>query len=53
MPTVLQKHIRYPEDLFLIQAQLYQAYHMEAAEFSIIARTFGSSRASRAAPAPP
>jgi hypothetical protein len=28
----LQKHIRYPEDLFLIQARLYQAYHMEAAD---------------------
>ncbi|SDP25754.1 UPF0182 family protein [Afipia sp. GAS231] len=32
MPSDLQKHIRYPEDLFLIQARLYQAYHMEAAE---------------------
>jgi uncharacterized membrane protein (UPF0182 family) len=32
MPTDLQKHIRYPEDLFLIQARLYQTYHMEAAE---------------------
>jgi uncharacterized protein len=32
MPPGLQKHIRYPEDLFLIQAQLYQAYHMEAAD---------------------
>jgi uncharacterized membrane protein (UPF0182 family) len=32
MPADLQKHIRYPEDLFLIQAQLYQAYHMETAE---------------------
>ncbi|WGS28997.1 UPF0182 family protein [Bradyrhizobium sp. ISRA464] len=32
MPADLQKHIRYPEDLFLIQAQLYQVYHMEAAE---------------------
>jgi uncharacterized membrane protein (UPF0182 family) len=32
MPADLQKHIRYPEDLFLIQAQLYQAYHMEAAD---------------------
>jgi hypothetical protein len=30
MPAGLQKHIRYPEDLFLIQARLYQAYHMEA-----------------------
>jgi uncharacterized protein len=32
MPEGLQKHIRYPEDLFLIQARLYQAYHMEAAD---------------------
>ena len=32
MPPDLQKHIRYPEDLFLIQAQLFQAYHMEAAD---------------------
>ncbi|WP_407176415.1 UPF0182 family protein [Bradyrhizobium sp. STM 3562] len=31
MPADLQKHIRYPEDLFLIQAQIYQAYHMEDA----------------------
>src|SRR6266542_3003437 len=28
----LQKHIRYPEDLFLIQARIYQTYHMEAAD---------------------
>ena len=32
MPAGLQKHIRYPEDLFLIQARLYQAYQMEVAE---------------------
>ena len=32
MPADLQKHIRYPEDLFLIQARLYQAYHMEVAD---------------------
>ncbi|MGC1917077.1 MAG: UPF0182 family protein, partial [Pseudolabrys sp.] len=32
MPPDLQMHIRYPEDLFLIQAQIYQAYHMEAAD---------------------
>jgi uncharacterized membrane protein (UPF0182 family) len=32
MPADLQKHVRYPEDLFLIQARLYQTYHMEAAE---------------------
>jgi len=32
MPQALQKHIRYPEDLFLIQAQMYRAYHMDSAE---------------------
>ena len=32
MPQGLQQHIRYPEDLFLIQAQVYRAYHMEAPE---------------------
>jgi uncharacterized protein len=32
MPAGLQKHVRYPEDLFLIQAQLYRAYHMDAPE---------------------
>src|SRR5216684_2951802 len=32
MPPDLQKHIRYPEDLFLIQARQYQTYHMEAAD---------------------
>jgi len=32
MPSELRAHIRYPEDLFLIQAQLYRAYHMEAPE---------------------
>jgi uncharacterized membrane protein (UPF0182 family) len=32
MPPDLQKHIRYPEDLFLIQAEIYRAYHMVAPE---------------------
>lgn len=32
MPAELRQHIRYPEDLFLIQAQLYRAYHMDAPE---------------------
>jgi uncharacterized membrane protein (UPF0182 family) len=32
MPQDLQQHIRYPEDLFLIQARLYRAYHMDAPE---------------------
>jgi uncharacterized membrane protein (UPF0182 family) len=32
MPADLQKHVHYPEDIFLIQAQLYRAYHMDAPE---------------------
>jgi uncharacterized protein len=32
MPQDLQRHIRYPEDLFLIQAQLYRTYHMDNPE---------------------
>jgi uncharacterized membrane protein (UPF0182 family) len=28
MPTWLRAHLRYPEDLFSIQARLYQTYHM-------------------------
>jgi len=29
MPADLQRHIRYPEDLFTIQARKYSIYHME------------------------
>ena len=32
MPPDLQKHIRYPEDLFNIQALQYRAYHMDSPE---------------------
>lgn len=32
MPADLQRHIRYPEDLFRIQALQYRAYHMTAPE---------------------
>jgi uncharacterized protein len=32
MPPDLQKHIRYPEDLFYIQALQYRAYHMTSPE---------------------
>ncbi|MGH6889826.1 MAG: UPF0182 family protein [Rhizomicrobium sp.] len=32
MPPDLQAHTRYPEDMFLIQAELYRAYHMSAPE---------------------
>src|SRR5579875_394291 len=28
MPAALRAHIRYPEDLFLIQADIYRSYHM-------------------------
>ena len=30
MPSDLKKHLRYPEDLFTIQADLYRTYHMTA-----------------------
>lgn len=29
MPSFIEKHIRYPETLFLIQASMYQDYHMD------------------------
>jgi uncharacterized membrane protein (UPF0182 family) len=29
MPTDLQKHIRYPKDLFQIQANMYRTFHMK------------------------
>ncbi len=32
MPANLQRHIRYPEDMFYIQAEQYRAYHMTAPE---------------------
>jgi uncharacterized membrane protein (UPF0182 family) len=32
LPADLQRHVRYPEDLFLIQAQIYRAYHMDDPE---------------------
>jgi len=32
MPLDLQTHIRYPEDLFNIQALQYRAYHMDVPE---------------------
>ena len=32
LPPDLQKHVRYPEDFFFIQAQMYRAYHMNAPE---------------------
>ena len=29
MPESIKKHIRYPEDLFKIQSQMYKTYHMQ------------------------
>ena len=29
MPSSLKAHLRYPEDLFLIQSEMYQTYHMQ------------------------
>jgi uncharacterized membrane protein (UPF0182 family) len=28
MPSSIREHVRYPEDIFAIQAQVYQTYHM-------------------------
>lgn len=32
MPAGLREHIRYPEDLYRVQANLYRVYHMDNAE---------------------
>jgi uncharacterized protein len=32
MSADLQKHVRYPEDLFQLQADIYRSYHMDAPE---------------------
>jgi uncharacterized protein len=32
MPADLHKHVRYPEDLFQLQADIYRSYHMDAPE---------------------
>jgi hypothetical protein len=32
MPASLRKHVRYPEDLFIIQAGVYSTYHMKDPE---------------------
>lgn len=32
MPADLRAHVRYPEDLFTLQAQMYASYHMDAPE---------------------
>jgi uncharacterized protein len=32
MPAFYREHLRYPQDIFTVQAQMYRAYHMENAE---------------------
>ncbi|MBE9140073.1 UPF0182 family protein [Nodosilinea sp. LEGE 07088] len=32
MPAAYREHLRYPEDIFTVQAQMYRAYHMENPE---------------------
>lgn len=32
LPADLRQHLRYPEDLYRVQANLYQVYHMDEAE---------------------
>ncbi len=32
MPTGYREHLRYPQDIFTVQAQMYRAYHMENPE---------------------
>jgi hypothetical protein len=32
MPATYREHLRYPQDIFTIQAQMYRAYHMENPE---------------------
>jgi uncharacterized protein len=32
MPTTYRVHLRYPQDIFTVQAQMYRAYHMENPE---------------------
>ncbi|MEO1069282.1 MAG: UPF0182 family protein, partial [Cyanobacteria bacterium J06638_6] len=32
MPAAYREHLRYPQDIFTVQAQMYRAYHMENPE---------------------
>ncbi|WOD37692.1 UPF0182 family protein [Nodosilinea sp. E11] len=32
MPATYREHLRYPQDIFTVQAQMYRAYHMENPE---------------------
>ena len=42
MPLDLLKHIRYPEDLFSFQAEVYRTYHMGTPEVFLTEKTYGS-----------
>ena len=52
MPGDLKRHVRYPEDLFLIQAEMYRTYHMTNPEvfynkedlWSLPSETVGETR---------
>jgi len=43
MPADLRRHIRYPEDLFTIQANIYATYHMTDPQVFYTKRTSGAS----------
>jgi uncharacterized membrane protein (UPF0182 family) len=43
MPADLRKHVRYPEKLFKLQAEVYGLYHMTIRRSSSTARTCGPS----------
>jgi uncharacterized membrane protein (UPF0182 family) len=53
MPEDVRRHVRYPEDLFLIQAEMYRTYHMTSPDvfynkedlWSFPQETVGSGRA--------
>ncbi|MEX0786875.1 MAG: UPF0182 family protein [Dehalococcoidia bacterium] len=40
MPAALQDHIRYPEDLFNVQTQLYRRYHLEDADVFFLGEAY-------------
>ena len=51
MPQDLQRHIRYPEDFFFVQAQMYRAYHMaDTGSFLQSGGPMAVSRAKRRTP---
>lgn len=40
MPATLKDHLRYPEDLFKVQSQLYRRYHIEEANVFFIGEAY-------------